>query len=160
MFMLMENYYTLDNIDQKILMLLQKDAKMTIKEVAIELNLSTTPIFERIKKLEERNFIKGYHAEINRHLIGLGLMVFCNVSLKEHQSNFLKKFELEVQSIDEIMACYHLGGNYDYLLTVCVKNIDAYHDFIANKLANISNIANVQSSFVMKEIKETKQYYF
>ena len=150
----------MDVIDKKILTELQFDSKQTIKELSDKINLTPTPVYERIKKLEENGCIIGYKAQIDRFSIGLSLMVFCNISLKEHQAKFISQFEKEIQPLDEVMACYHLGGMYDYLLKICVRNMDEYQKFIANKLANIKNIANVQSSFVMKEIKESNHYNF
>ncbi len=150
----------MDEIDKKIMTELQFDCKQTIKELSDKMNLTPTPVYERIKKLEENGYVKGYEAQIDRFSIGLSLMVFCNISLKEHQAKFLTQFERDVQPLDEVMACYHLGGMYDYLLKICVRNMDEYQKFIANKLANIKNIANVQSSFVMKEIKDSNHYVF
>ena len=150
----------MDEIDKKILTELQFDCKQTIKELSDKMNLTPTPVYERIKKLEDNGYVKGYKALIDRFNIGLSLMVFCNISLKEHQAKFLTQFERDVQPLDEVMACYHLGGMYDYLLKICVRNMDEYQKFIANKLANIKNIANVQSSFVMKEIKDSNHYVF
>ena len=150
----------MDEIDKKIMTELQFDCKQTIKELSDKMNLTPTPVYERIKKLEENGYVKGYEAQIDRFSIGLSLMVFCNVSLKEHQAKFLAQFEKNVQPLDEVLACYHLGGMYDYLLKICVKDMYEYQKFVANKLANIGNIANVQSSFVMKEIKSSELYYF
>lgn len=150
----------MDEIDKKIMTELQLDSKQTIKDLSEKMNLTPTPVYERIKKLEENGFINGYKAQINRFKIGLSLMVFCNISLKEHQAKYLSQFEKDIQPLDEVLACYHLGGMYDYLLKICVKNMDEYQNFIANKLANIKNIANVQSSFVMKEIKDSNYYQF
>ena len=114
----------IDIIDKKILAELQLDSKQTIKELASKISLTPTPVYERIKKLEELGYIVGYKAQIDRFSIGLSLMVFCNVSLKEHQAKFLAKFEENVQSLDEVLACYHLGGMYDYLLKICVEDIN------------------------------------
>ena len=150
----------MDEIDKKIMTELQLDSKQTIKDLSEKMNLTPTPVYERIKKLEENGFINGYKAQINRFKIGLSLMVFCNISLKEHQAKYLSQFEKDIHPLDEVLACYHLGGMYDYLLKICVKNMDEYQNFIANKLANIKNIANVQSSFVMKEIKDSNYYQF
>lgn len=150
----------LDIIDKKILFELQNDGKQTIKDLSNKLNLTSTPIYERIKRLEQEGYITGYKAQINRQKVGLKLLVFCNVSLKEHQSTYLSKFEEDIQQFNEVLACFHLGGMYDYLLKVCVEDIETYQDFISNKLANIDNIANVQSSFVMKEIKSSDAYHF
>ena len=146
----------MDTIDKQIISLLQDDAKITIKEIAHRLNLSTTPIFDRIKKLEENKVITGYHAQIDKKALDLSLMVFCAITLKEHHANYLKKFERDIINLDEVLSCYHLGGNSDYLLQVVVSDISSYHVFITQKLANVENIATVQSSFVIKEIKEGK----
>ena len=155
-----ENYSMIDEVDKKILSELQLDSKQTIKELAEKISLTPTPVYERIKKLEDLGYIVGYKAQIDRFSIDLSLMVFCNISLKEHQAKFLAKFEKNVQPLDEVLACYHLGGMYDYLLKICVKDMYEYQKFVANKLANIGNIANVQSSFVMKEIKSSELFYF
>ena len=131
-----------------------------LREVSKKLNLTSTPIYERIKRLEQEGYISSYKAQINRQKVGLKLLVFCNVSLKEHQSAYLSKFENDIQQFNEVLSCFHLGVMYDYLLKVCVEDIETYQNFISNKLANIDNIANVQSSFVMKEIKSSDTYHF
>jgi Lrp/AsnC family transcriptional regulator, leucine-responsive regulatory protein len=143
----------LDEIDYSILNLLQKDGKMTFKEVAGELNLTTTPVYERIKKLEKNGVIQSYKAIIDRKKIGLQLLVFCNVSLKEHQAEYLENFENDIVNFPEVISCYHIAGMYDYLIQLTVKDMDEYQVFIAKKIANIKNIAKVQSSFVMTEVK-------
>ncbi|MEJ2004717.1 MAG: Lrp/AsnC family transcriptional regulator [Cyclobacteriaceae bacterium] len=144
----------LDATDRKILSLLQQNAKLTTQELASELNLTKTPVFERIKKLEREGYISGYSARLDREKMGLGLMVFCNVTLDAHQLKFLEKFESDVQELQEVVACYHTGGTYDYLLQVIVPDMKTYYDFVTHKLARLDNIHNVQSSFVLKEVKE------
>jgi DNA-binding Lrp family transcriptional regulator len=145
--------YQPDATDKAILNLLQKDAKITIKEIANQLKLSTTPVFERIKRLERNNIIQKYTAMIDRKKVALALVAFCDVSLKEHAEQYLVKFEQEVQSLSEVVECYHIAGTYDYLLKVVVKDMEAYQHFVSKKLAVLENIGRVQSSFVMKEIK-------
>jgi len=143
----------IDQIDYAILELLQKDGKMTYKEVAGELNLTTTPVYERIKKLEKSGVIQYYKAIIDRRKLGLQLLVFCNVSLKEHQAEYLENFENDIVNFPEVISCYHIAGMYDYLIQLTVKDMDEYQIFISKKIANIKNIAKVQSSFVMTEVK-------
>ena len=143
----------IDEIDYSILALLQKDGKMTFKEVANELNLTTTPVYERIKKLEKSGVIQSYKAIVDRRKLGLQLLVFCNVSLKEHQAEYLENFENDIVNFPEVISCYHIAGMYDYLIKLTVKDMDEYQVFIAKKIANIKNIAKVQSSFVMTEVK-------
>lgn len=144
---------TLDPIDLRILDLLQQDAKLTNKEIAGQLGMTTTPVYERIKKLEESGYIKKYVALIDKEKMGYGLMAFCNVSLKEHSNAFIKTFESEILSLDEVVECHHIAGSFDYLLKVVAKDMTTYQDFIVNKLANLENIGNVISSFVMTEVK-------
>ena len=142
-----------DEIASKILTLLQKDGKMTFKEIANELDLTTTPVYERIKKMEKNGVIQSYKAIVDRRKLGLQLLVFCNVSLKEHQASFLENFENDIVNFPEVISCYHIAGMYDYLIQLTVKDMDEYQVFISKKIANINNIAKVQSSFVMTEVK-------
>jgi len=143
----------IDSTDKSILALLQNDGKITFKEIASQLNLTTTPVYERIKRLERDGYIKSYKAILDRKKIGLNLLVFCNISLKEHQASYLSQFEKDIKKFNEVIACYHIAGMYDYLIKISVEDMDVYQYFIANKLANIKNIARVQSSFVMTEVK-------
>ena len=143
----------LDSTDKSILRLLHNNSKLTIKEIATKLNLTPTPIFERIKRLERENFITSYKAVINRKKIGLPLLVFCNISLNQHETSFIAKFERDIQELPEVIECYHLGGMFDYLLKVVAEDMDAYQYFVSKKLASIDNIRQVQSSFVMSEVK-------
>ncbi len=144
---------SLDNTDKKLLSLLQKNAKMTTKQLAHHLNLSTTPVFERIKRLERTGVIERYVAIVNKDKVGKELIVFCNVSLKQHSHDVIREFESEIKNLPEVIECHHIAGMYDYSLKIITQNMDTYHDFIYNKLASINNVGNVQSLFVMREIK-------
>ncbi|MBK7807922.1 MAG: Lrp/AsnC family transcriptional regulator [Saprospiraceae bacterium] len=143
-----------DIYDIAILQEVQKNAKITVKELSEKINLSPTPTFERLKKLEKEGYITGYHAKLDIKKLGLSLMVICNVSLKIHQKDFIEKFQEEIIRFDEVKECYHIAGMYDYLLKIVVKDMDAYQQFVSKKLASLDNIGNVQSSFVMIELKE------
>lgn len=145
----------MDKIDRSIMNLLQKDGKITIKEIAERLNLTTTPVFERIKKLEREGYIESYKAILNRKKVGLPLLVFCDITLNQHQTDYIKKFEKDIQKLPEVLECYHVAGMFDYLIKVTVKDMDVYQDFVANKLASLDNIGKVQSSFVMTAVKES-----
>ncbi len=144
----------MDKIDRSILNLLQKDGKITIKEIAERLSLTTTPIFERVKKLEREGFIKSYKAILDRKKAGLQLMVFCNVTLNLHQTDYLKKFEKDIQQFPEVVECYHVAGMFDYLIKIYAEDMESYQHFLSNKLASLENISKVQSSFVMTEVKD------
>lgn len=144
----------MDKIDRSILNLLQKDGKITIKEIAERLSLTTTPIFERVKKLEREGYIKSYKAILDRKKAGLQLMVFCNVTLNLHQTDYLKKFEKDIQQFPEVVECYHVAGMFDYLIKIYAEDMESYQNFLSNKLASLENISKVQSSFVMTEVKD------
>ncbi len=144
----------MDTIDRTILTLLQKDGKITIKEIAERLNLTTTPIFERVKKLEREGIIKSYKAIIDRKKVGLQLMIFCNVTLNLHQTDYLKKFEKDIHQFPEVVECYHVAGMFDYLIKIYAEDMESYQYFLSNKLASLENISKVQSSFVMTEVKD------
>ncbi len=143
----------LDATDKQILNLLQEDAKYTNKEIAEKLHMTTTPIFERIKKLEREGFIQKYVALVDRKKAQRSLVAFCDVSLKEHTTEYLECFQQDVQSLIEVVECYHIAGMFDYLLKVVVPDMETYQNFVAKKLASLDNIGRVQSSFVMTEIK-------
>ena len=145
----------IDQIDKSILKLLQANAKLTIKEIGQKLNLSSTPIFERIKRLERADYITAYRATINRKKVGLSLMIFCDISLNQHEASNISKFEKDIQQFTEVIECFHIGGTFDYLIKVVAKDMDDYQNFISKKLASLDNIGKVQSSFVMNEIKST-----
>lgn len=145
--------YTLDAIDRRILQMLQADGKMTIKEMGSRLNMTNTPVFDRIKKMEKEGIITGYTALVDREKLGINLVVFCTVSLEKHHKEFIEQFEKEVKELPQVMNCYHIAGMFDYLLKIYAKDMADYQHFITYKLANLSNIGKVQSSFVMSEIK-------
>ena len=147
----------IDATDSKILTLLQQDGKMTTKEVSAKLGLTITPVHERIKKLERNGYINHYTAIVDRKKVGLNLLVFCSVSLKNHQRAYIGKFESDIRHLSEVVECYHIGGMFDYLLKVVIHDMDEYQSFISTKLADLDNIGNVQSSFVMSEIKCSSQ---
>ncbi len=143
----------LDPTDKKLLQLLQQNAKITTKQLAQLLNLSTTPVFERIKRLERNGVIQKYVAIVNKEKVGKELLAFCQVSLKEHSHDIIREFERSISQIPEVMECHHIAGMFDYTLKVVTSDMETYHDFVYNKLSLVNNVGNVQSSFVMKEIK-------
>ena len=136
---------------------LQKNARITTKELSSDLKLSQTPIYERIKRLEREGFINNYVAILNKEKIGKPMVTYCSVQLKEHAKPFLKQFEEEVVRFEEVVECFYIAGNFDYLLRVIVKDIAEYQNFLVNKLAALENIQNVQSMFVMTEVKWSTQ---
>lgn len=148
-----------DELDLKILQLLRKNGKLSTKEVAQELNLTYTPTYERIRKLENNGFIKGYHAEIDLALLGKKLTVFTQVSLKVHTQEFLDDFERSVTAFPEVQLCAHISGDFDYLLQIAVRDIEDYREFIVSKLSKIDHISKLHSNFVLKLIKDQGSIY-
>ena len=145
----------IDQIDKQLLKLLQENGKYTIKELAMQLNLTATPIFERIKRLENDGYISSYKAVLNRKKIGLNLVAFCNIQLKSHEATYIAKFEKDILYYDEVIECYHIAGMFDYLIKVMVSDMDEYQNFVAKKLASIENIGQVQSAFMMTDVKSS-----
>ncbi|HRP52439.1 MAG TPA: Lrp/AsnC family transcriptional regulator [Fluviicola sp.] len=143
----------LDKIDEQIIDLLSKNAKLNTKELAGLIGLSTTPTFERVKRLERLEVISGYHALINPKKVGRDLKVICQVSLKSHFKEGIDDFENAVKELTEISHAYHVAGAIDYMLIIEVANMEVYQDFIKNRLARIPHIGQVNSSFVMSELK-------
>ena len=145
--------YQLDAIDKQIIQLLLKDGKMKIKEVAHELNMTNTPVFDRIKRLEKEGFIEGYTAIVNTGKLGFTLIAYCSVMLEKHNTEFLETFERDIRQLPEVIECYYIAGMFDFLLKVFVKDMSAYQQFVTQHLASLDNISRVQSSFVLTEIK-------
>lgn len=146
-----------DPIDLKILRLLQQNAKMNIKEIALKIGLTTSPTYDRINRLEKSGIINRYVAEINREKIGLDLVVFCQVTLQVHSKSLITRFENSVSKMPEIVGCYHIAGNFDYLLKIVTPNIKSYQLFLKNKLSVLESVSNVQSNFVMSAVKDNSE---
>lgn len=146
---------SLDKTDLAILQLLQENARITVTEIAAKVHLSTTPVHERIKRLEQSGVIKQYATLLNHAMVKKGLMVICYVSLKQHSKNAGVKFIKAINELNEVIECYNISGEFDFMLKVVAENMDAYYDFHVNKLSQIENMGNVQSVFVMGIIKET-----
>ncbi len=144
-----------DKTDKKILSFLQKDSKMTTKELSIYLDLSNTAIYERIKKLEKAGVIEKYVAIVNKEKVAKGFMVYCQIKLVQHKQEFVSKFEKEVVKFDEVLECYNISGDYDYILKIVVKNMKAYRDFLNNKLTSLDHISSAHSNFIINEVKNT-----
>ncbi len=145
----------LDTTDRRILAFLQKDSKITTKELSMHLDLSPTAVYERIKKMEKEGVIKGYSALIDRARAGRGFVVFCQIKLLQHRHEYVVKFEREVIRFDEVLECYNVSGDYDYLLKVMVKDMKAYHDFINDKLTRMDHIGSAHTTFIIHEVKNS-----
>ena len=152
--------FSLDTKDLSILALLQQNARITVKEISEKIHLSTTPVHDRIKRMESDGVIKQYVTLVNHSKVKKGLMVICYVSLKAHSKNAGTKFINAINEMNEIIECYSISGEFDFMLKVVEENMDSYYDFHVNKLSQIENIGNVQSVFVMGVIKDTVQLVY
>ena len=145
----------LDEIDIQLLKTLQKNAKLTTKELAEAVHLTPTPVFERQKRLERQGYIRRYVAVLDPELMGQGLMVFCKVKLKQINHELADAFARRIQRTPEVIECYNTSGSFDYLLKVRVADMKHYQEFILNKLGDIENLASIESIFVMDEVKQS-----
>jgi Lrp/AsnC family leucine-responsive transcriptional regulator len=145
----------LDQTDKKLLELLQEDCKKTTKELSLKLNLSVTAVYERIKKLEREGIIDKYVAILNRTKAEKGFVVFCHLKLIQHTKEFLTKFETEVIKLKEVLECHHVSGDYDYILKIVVKDMEAYREFLVTKLTTLDHIGSTHSTFMISEVKNT-----
>ena len=148
---------SLDKKDMAILKLLQENARVTVKEISAKIHLSTTPVHERIKRMEESGVIKQYVTLLDHSKVKKGLIVICYVSLKEHSKNAGNKFIKTIHELTEVTECYNISGEFDFMLKVICEDMNRYYDFHVNKLSNIENMGHVQSIFVMGIIKQTHQ---
>jgi Lrp/AsnC family leucine-responsive transcriptional regulator len=148
----------MDAIDKKLLGLLQEDTKKTTKELSMVLNLSVTAVYERIKKLEREGVISKYVALLNRKKVEKAFVVFCHIKLIQHTKDFVTTFESEVVKLDEVLECFHVSGDYDYILKVHVKDMDEYREFMVTKLTGLNHIGSTHSSFMIGEVKNTTAF--
>lgn len=150
----------MDATDKKILELLQQDTKKTTKELSVKLNLSVTAVYERIKKLEREGLIEKYVALLNRNKVNKGFVVFCHLKLLQHTKEFISQFEKEVVKLNEVLECFHVSGDYDYILKICVKDMEEYREFMIAKLTTLQHIGSTHSTFMIGEVKNTTAFSF
>ena len=153
------NDILLDSTDLDILRLLQENARLTTKELAARVNLSTTPVFERLKRLDRSGFIRKYVAVLAAEKLHLGFVVFCSVKLKQMNRDIARTFISIIKDIPQVAECYNVSGEYDYLLKIHAPDMKYYNEFIINVLGTIDSIGSILSTFVMDEIKNTHALY-
>ena len=144
---------TLDKIDLQILRLLQQNARFTTKELAARVHLSTTPVFERFKRLESEGYIKKYVAILDADKLNRDFVVFCSVKLRRLNRDIAAEFIRVVKDIPEVTECYNISGDYDYLLKIHAPDMKYYQEFILNVLGRIDSLGSLTSTFVMDQIK-------
>ena len=145
----------LDNTDRRILELLQQNSQLTIKEIASQINLSVTPVHERIRKLEREGFIDKYVCLLNRRKLGKSLVVYCHVTLDKQRKESFEDFNLAIVGMEEVLECSVVSGNFDYMLKIVVQDAEAYNQFYQLKLSALKSVLHISSYFVISEIKYT-----
>lgn len=143
----------LDKVDLLILRTLQENARLTTKELAARVNLSSTPVFERLRRLENSGYIKKYIAVLDAEKLNQGFIVFCNVKLRRMNREIAADFARVIHEIPEVTECYNISGSYDYLLKIHAPNMKYYQEFILNVLGTIESLGSIESTFVMDEVK-------
>ena len=144
---------TLDKKDLQILRTLQENARLTTKELAARVNLSSTPVFERLRRLENGGYIKKYIAVLDAEKLNLGFVVFCRVKLSKLNKEIATDFTRVIQDIPEVTECYNISGSYDYLLKIHAPNMKYYQEFILNVRGTIDSLGSLESTCVMDDVK-------
>ena len=145
----------LDDSDKKLLHFLQEDSKQTTKELSYKLGLSVTAVYERVRKLENAGVISKYVALLDRQKIDRNFTVLCHVKLTQHKKEYVLQFEKEILNLHEVTECFHVSGDYDYILKITVKDMEDYRHFMLSKLTTLKHIASTHSSFMISEVKNT-----
>ncbi|MBQ0044386.1 MAG: Lrp/AsnC family transcriptional regulator [Bacteroidales bacterium] len=145
----------LDSTDLQILRYMQENARLTTKELAAKVNLSTTPVFERLKRLEREGYIKKYVAVLDAEKLNQGFVVFCSVKLRQMSKDIANDFVSRIKDIPEVTECYNISGEFDYLLKIHSPDMKYYNEFLINVLGTIDSLGSVQSCFVMNEVKQS-----
>lgn len=145
----------LDKTDIEILRVIQENSRLTNKEIASKVNLSSTPVFERIKRLESEGYIKKYMAVLDADKLNQGFIVYCNVKLLKLNRDLAKEFINQIMEVKEVTECYNVSGAFDYMLKIHAPNMGYYREFIMNVIGAMPNVGSIESIFVMEEVKHT-----
>ena len=148
----------LDKKDKLILSLLQEDSTLSVKEISEKIGLTFTPTYERIKNLEKQGVVEKYVAILNREKLGINIVVYCNIRLKEQSQKTLKEFEDYISKYDEVQEIISLSGEYDYMLKILASDINSYNNFTVNIISNGPNIGQYHSYIVLAEVKKTTKF--
>lgn len=144
---------TLDKVDLEILRTLQDDGRLTMRELASRVSLSSTPVFERLKRLEANGYIMKYMAVLDANKLHRGFTVFCNVKLRRLNTEIAMDFTERIMNIPEVTECYNTSGNFDYMLKINASDMKTYQEFLINTLGTIDSLGSVESTFVMDTVK-------
>lgn len=148
--------HNLDKIDLKILKILQENAKITNLQLSGEIGLSPAPTLERVKKLETAKLIQGYYTQVNEEALGIGIKAVIQITLARQLENAISNFKKEIAKIPEIMECYQVTGNADYILIVLLKDIRDFENLISQRLSKVEEIGQMQTMVILSKIKDSK----
>lgn len=143
----------LDIIDKKILEILQNDGNITNSQLAKDIGLSPAPTLERVKKLEQSGIVKSYHAKLDTKQLGLGVTIFITITLSSHKVGQISSFVEKITALPEVLGCYNVTGNGDFLIKILTEDIASYHKLILEKLSQIEEIGNMSSMIVLADYK-------
>lgn len=146
-------FMKLDQIDHQILRHLQENARITNAELAEKVGLSPTPCLRRLRRLETEGIIKGYHAELNREILGVNVTVIILVKLEREDESTLREFEAQIRKRPEVMECYLVTGKFDYFIRVMIPSLSAYEVFLSETILRMPKVATVESSFTLREVE-------
>lgn len=147
----------LDRIDRQILRRLQKDGRLTISDLAAEVHLSVSPCLARVRGLEAAGYITGYYAHLNALRLGLGLLAYISVQMDRTTPDVFERFAAAMLTFDEVLECHMVGGGFDYLVKVRVRDMSAYREFLGERMASVRGVQQTHTYFVMEEVKSTHQ---
>jgi Lrp/AsnC family leucine-responsive transcriptional regulator len=147
----------LDDIDRRIIAALQSDGRMTAQELADRVGLSPSPCARRVRLMEERGVITGYTAVIDQDLVGLPISVFASIKLERQREEELQRFNAAISRWPEVVDCYLMTGQRDYLLRIVVRDLHAYERFLKEKLTRLDGVASIESSFALSQIKRSNR---
>jgi DNA-binding Lrp family transcriptional regulator len=145
----------LDETDKKILRLLQVDARLTLKDIANKINLSLTPVHERVKRLEKEGIIAKYVSILDKKKLGKNIMVYCQVTLVKQTSDVSEEFNQAIMDMPEVVECNFISGSFDYMLKIILPDMESYHHFHQKKLSVIPGVTLISSFFIISEVKST-----
>ena len=146
---------TLDETDKKILRLLQEDAHLTLKDIANKINLSLTPVHDRVKRLQKEGIIEKYVTILNKKKLGKNLTVYCQITLTKQTHDISEAFNQAILNLPEVVECNFVSGSFDYMLKMVLPDMESYHNFHQNKLSVLSGVSLINSFFIISEVKST-----
>lgn len=149
--------YKLDEIDYAILKLLQKDGRASNVKLANHVNVSETPCWRRLKRLEKKGYIHGYQANLDRRLLGFGVVAFVEICFSTHTEESLVQFEKGIQEIPEVLSCHNISGESDYLIQIVTESLESYEKLSRNVIRKLPGVTSIKTSFSLREVKASTE---